>query len=155
MKKSRNQKDLSSNNWGQISNPEQIRLRISCFVSFFNPLFEKKIANEQLEKSNERKDTEKKNWLVFSKIFNLWISNKKLDGLKALWIWRKIFETKRIRALKFNDSNFQSLYVLLHHRTIKHRTSFYVSDFLSYFFEKQTEKNHEKRRILEAKRFEL
>ena len=75
--------------------------------------------------------------------------------LKLFEFGEKNFETKRIRALTFKDSNFQSLYVLLHHRTIKHRTSFYVSDFLSYFFEKQTEKNHEKRRILEAKRFEL
>ena len=59
------------------------------------------IANWQLEKSNERKKT-KKNLLIFSKIFDSWISNKQLDALTALWICKTICDWP-FSAWKFDN----------------------------------------------------
>ena len=50
------------------------------------------IANWQLEKSNERKETETKTDLFFFPKKTFWISMKKLDGPKSLWICRTIYD---------------------------------------------------------------
>ena len=50
--------------------------------------------NSQLtvEKEQWTQGNWKNNQLVASEIFNFWISKKKIDGLKALWICRTIYD---------------------------------------------------------------
>ena len=60
-------------------------------------------ANWQLEKSNERKETEK-NWLVFSKTFNFWIS-KKIGGLKLFkFVEQFIMDTFLLKLTQFEKT---------------------------------------------------
>ena len=55
-------------------------------------------ANWPLEKTNERKETEKKT-LFFQKPSTSWKSKKKIEGLKAVWICRIICDTHFLKKL--------------------------------------------------------